>query len=440
MRSVRALRFGAQDREIIRLAVPALGALIAEPLYILADTAVVGHLGTDELGGLALASQSLLITHSLFIFLAYGTTAAVARLLGAGDERRAADQAVQSLWLAFGAGVVFAAGLWVWTDPLLRLLGAQGAILEQGRIYLRISLLGLPAMLIALAGVGYLRGLQDTVRPLYVALITAVGNLVLELVLIYGFDLGIGASALSTVIALWSSAAIYIWWIRSAVAAHGVDMRPDTALIRRLAVVGVDLFVRTAALRASFTVTVAVAARLGPVELAAHEITFQLYNTIALALDSIAIAGQAIIGRVLGASRSDEARAFGRRLIGWGLTTGIVAAALLLALRPVLPQVFSDDDAVVALTGFLVIHLALMQPLAGVVFALDGLLIGAGDLRFLAWAMLGAAVVFIPLALSVGIADAGIGWLWGTIWVLMTLRVIALVARFRSDAWLRLGA
>ena len=433
-------RLGPHDREIVRLAVPALGALIAEPLYILADTAVVGHLGTPQLGGLALASQALLITHSLFIFLAYGTTAAVARLLGAGDERRAAQQAVQSLWLALGAGLGFAAVIGAASDPLLRLLGADGEILAQGRIYLRISLLGLPPMLVALAGVGYLRGLQDTVRPLLVAVAAAVANLVLELVLIYRLDQGIGASALSTVIAQWASAAVYTAWIRRAVAAQGVGLAPDPTMIRRLAVVGADLFLRTAALRASFTATAAAAARLGDVELAAHEITFQLYNVVALALDSIAIAGQAIIGRLLGAGRADEARAFGRRMIWWGLGTGLVALIVLLAGRSWLPDVFSDDPAVVGLATFLILHLALMQPVAGVVFSLDGLLIGAGDLRFLAWAMVAAAVVFVPLALAVPALDLGIGWLWGAIWVLMVLRAAAVLLRVRTDAWLRLGA
>ena len=184
------------DREILRLALPALGALIAEPLYILADTAVVGHLGTTQLAGLALASQVLLIIHALFIFLAYGTTAAVSRLVGAGDLREAAKQAVQGIWLAAVIGTILGAVTFVFAEPLLRLLGGEGETLDNAMIYLRVSLFGLPAMLMSLAGVGYLRGLQDTLRPLVVSLLTAAGNLILELALIYGLDFGIGASAL----------------------------------------------------------------------------------------------------------------------------------------------------------------------------------------------------------------------------------------------------
>lgn len=440
IRGQMGLQKSPYDREIARLAIPALGALIAEPLYTLADTAVVGHLGTPHLGGLAVASQVLLGALSLFIFLAYGTTAAVGRLIGAGDHHRAAQQAVQGLWLASAVGAVMAAAAYAFSDPLLRILGAEGEVLAQGRIYLRISLFGLPGMLITLAGVGYLRGLQDTLRPLKVAVATAVLNLVLELVLIYGFGFGIGASALSTVIAQWLAAGAYVWWIREAVKVHGVTMAPDRSIIAQLAVVGLDLFLRTAALRASFTMSVAVAARLGEIDLAAHEVIYQLMFFLALVLDAVAIAGQAMIGRLLGASELAQARAAGRRMIEWGLATGLAATAVLLVTRPWLPLVFSSDEAVLSLVGFLMLHLAFLQPVNGVVFALDGVLIGAGDMRFLAVAMAGAAAVFIPLALWVMAADAGIGWLWGAMWALMATRLVTLLWRFAGPRWLVPGA
>jgi putative MATE family efflux protein len=428
------------DREIARLAVPALGALIAEPLYILADTAVIGHLGTPQLAGLALAGQALLSLHAISIFLAYGTTASVSRLLGAGRRDEAALQAVQSIWLALFIGIVGAMLLWVSAEPILELLGAEGEILTHAHRYLVLSLPGIPAMLISLACVGYLRGLQDTVRPLLVAAITALGNLVLELILIYGFDLGIGASALSTVIAQWVGAGLYLRWVRSAVLHHEVKLHPELAILRRQLVVAGDLFIRTAALRGSFIVAVAAAARVGQVDLAAHEITFQLWFLIALALDAVAIAGQALIGRHLGADDADGARQTGRRMIQWGLTTGAAACVMVLAVRPFIPELFSNDDAVVALTGFLLVHLALLGPISGLVFALDGILIGAGDMRFLAFAMAGAAALFIPLVLAVPALELGIGWVWGAIWVLMVTRAIPLVLRFRQDVWLITGA
>ena len=440
IRGLLGLHKSPYDREIARLAVPALGALIAEPLYTLADTAVVGHLGTTHLGGLAVASQVLLGALSLFIFLAYGTTAAVGRLIGAGDHRQAAQQAVQGLWLAAAVGALLAAGAFVFADPLLKILGADGEVLAQGRIYLRISIFGLPGMLITLAGVGYLRGLQDTLRPLKVAVFTAVLNLLLELVLIYGLGFGIGASALSTVIAQWLAAGAYVWWIREAVKVQGVTMAPDRSMIAQLAVVGLDLFLRTAALRASFTISVAVAARLGDVDLAAHEVIYQLMFFVALALDAVAIAGQAMIGRLLGANELDQARAAGRRMIEWGLASGLAATVVLLASRPWLPLVFSSDEAVLSLVGFLMLHLAFLQPVNGVVFALDGVLIGAGDMRFLAVAMTGAAAIFIPLAVWIMAADAGIGWLWGAMWALMAARLVALLWRFAGPRWLVPGA
>ena len=223
---MRGIRWTPTDREILRLAVPALGALVAEPLYILADTAVVGRIGTPQLGGLALASSLLLIGHAVFIFLAYGTTSAVARLLGAGEHRRAAHQAVQSLWLAALVGVALVVVGLVFGPSLIGLLGGKGEVATNAEVYLRISMFGVPARLISLAGVGYLRGLQDTARPFYVALGTALANLVLELILVFGFDQGIGASALSTVIAQWFAAIVFVRWIRAAVATHDVTLRP----------------------------------------------------------------------------------------------------------------------------------------------------------------------------------------------------------------------
>ncbi|MDG2028073.1 MAG: MATE family efflux transporter [Acidimicrobiales bacterium] len=428
------------DREILRLAFPALGALIAEPLYILADTAVVGRLGTPQLGGLALASSLLLISHAVFIFLAYGTTSTVARLLGAGQPRRAAHQAVQSLWFAglVGVGLVVAGLL---AGPsLIGALGGSGAVATNAEVYLRISLFGLPAILIGLAGVGYLRGLQDTARPFYVALATALLNLVLELVLIYGFDQGIGASALSTVVAQWVAAGVFVLWIRTAVSEHGVSLAPDVAMIRELAGDGFDLFLSTAALRGSLTVTIAVAARIGDDDLAAHQIAFEIWNLLALTLDAVAIAAQAMIGRELGAGNPTRARALGRRMTQWGVSCGLLVGLVVLATSPLLPYVFTEDDAVIALTTFLLIHVAVAQPVAGVVFALDGILIGAGDLRYLAWAMWAAALVLIGGGMLVLALDAGIGWLWFCLHAWIVTRAITLLARFRTPAWQVVGA
>lgn len=425
-----------QDRQILRLALPALGALAAEPLYVLSDTAVVGRLGTPQLAGLAVASALLLTGYLLFNFLAYGTTASVARRLGAGDEAGAASEGVQGMWLALGIGLGVA-GLGLALAPqAVALMGATGAVAANALLYLRISLFGVPALLVALAGTGYLRGRQDTVTPLVVTVVAVVANLVLELGLIYGFGFGIGASALSTVVAQLGTAAAYVWWVARDVARQGVGVRPEPAAIRRLAVVGGDLFVRTAALRLALTLATAVAARLGAVELGAYQIAFEVWSLLALVLDSLAIAAQALIGRLLGSGDAEGARAAARRMLQWGVAAGLVFAVAVGGLRSLLPRLFTEDAEVVALSAFVLVFVAVLQPLNAVVFVLDGVLIGAGDMRFLAWAMATAAAVFVPAAGAVLALGWGIGWLWASLGLLMVARAAALTWRFRGDAWL----
>lgn len=428
------------DREILRLAVPAFGALIAEPLYVLADTAVVGHLGTTQLAGLAVASSALLGAYALFIFLAYGTTAAVSRLLGAGREREAAHEAVQSLWLALVIGVVLVVAGWFASEAVVGALGAEGAVRTNALVYLRISLAGVPAFLLTMAGAGFLRGLQDTRAPLFVALGTALFNLVLELVLIYGFDQGIGASALATVLAQWIGALAYVRWVTRAARRAGASLRPHGASMRRLARIGVDLLVRTAALRAAITLATAVAARVGVDDLAAHQIAFELWSFLALGLDAVAIAGQAMIGRLLGGHDIDGARAAGRRMLEWGVALGALFAVVIALTHGLLPAVFTDDRGVESLAAFLLLWVAVLQPVNAVVFALDGILIGAGDLRFLAVAMVGALAAFVPAAAAVLVLDLGIGWLWAAIGVLMLARLVPLGLRFAGSQWAIGGA
>jgi putative MATE family efflux protein len=428
------------DREIARLAVPAFGALIAEPAYILTDTAIVGHLGTPQLGGLAVASGILLTLYAVFIFLAYGTTAAVSRLVGAGRDAEAAHQAVQSLWLAGIIGVAVTLLGLAASGALVDLMGAEGAVRHNALVYLRISLLGVPAMLVVLAGAGYLRGIKDTRTPLAVAVGTAVANLVIEVVLVYGFDRGIGASALGTVLAQTAGAAVYLWRLLGSARARGASLAPDPAALRALAAVGRDLLVRTAALRAALIVATAVATRIGTTDVAAHQIAFEIWAFLALGLDAIAIAGQAIVGHALGAGDAEGARTAGRRMLEWGVAAGVAFALVVLAVRPVVPGVFTDDPEVAALAGFLLVWVAVLQPVNAVAYVLDGLLIGAGDMRFLAWAMAGAAAVFLPAALAVLALDLGIGWLWAAIGLLMATRAASLLVRFAGDRWVVLGA
>jgi putative MATE family efflux protein len=440
VRPGRALRANPYDRAIVRLALPALGALAAQPLYVLTDTAVVGHLGTPELGGLAVASTVLITGYTVFIFLAYGTTASVARLVGAGDPAAAAHQGVQGVWLALVIGVVLAVVALPLAPQLVDLVGADGAVRHNAVVYLRISLFGFPPLLAGLAGTGYLRGLQDTRTPLIVTAVSAVANLVIELVLIYGFDRGIGASALATVMAETGAAAVYVRRVASDARGRGVGLAPDPAVMRRLLRVGGALFVRTISLRLSLTLGTAVAARSGTAALASYQIAFEIWSFLALVLDSIAIAGQAMTGRFLGAGDAAGARAAARRMIDWAIGAGVVLGLAVVAARPVLPQLFTDDERVVELCAFVLWFVAALQPVNAVVFVLDGVLIGAGDLRFLARAMVFAAAVFLPAVALVGGLDLGLGWLWAALGLLMLTRLAALMWRFTSPAWEVTGA
>ena len=428
------------DREIVRLAVPALGALAAEPLYVLVDTAVVGHLGTPQLGGLAVAATVLTTAFFLFNFLAYGTTAAVARLLGAAQTESATRHAVQAVWLALGLGVGLAIAGSLLVPNAVDLFGASDEVRRHAITYLRISAAGAPAVLMALVGVGFLRGLQDVRTTLVVALGSNVVNLVLEVVLIYRLGYGVGASAAATVFAQYLAAAVYLAVVARHVSLAGVGWKPELIRLRRLLAVGRALFLRTGSLLAALAVATAVASRMGEIELGAHQIAFQLWSFLALVLDALAIAGQAIVGRLLGAGDADAARGASRRMVTWGVGAGVLFAVAVFALRSVLAPLFTDDHLVVDAAVDVLVVVALLQPVNAVVFVLDGVLIGAGDLRYLAAAMAASAVVFLSAAVGVSVAGAGLLWLWGALALLMGARLIGNVARFAGDQWQVLGA
>ena len=428
------------DREIARLAVPAFGALIAEPVYVLTDTAIVGHLGTPQLAGLAVAAAILVTGYSVFIFLAYGTTAAVARLIGAGDQREATHQAVQGVWLATAVSVpVTVAGVLL-AGPLVRGFGATGDAAGYGETYLRISALGVPAVLVTYAAVGWMRGRQDTRTPLLVAIVSAAVNLVMEVVLILGLGYGVGASAASTVLVQWGAVAVYLLGMGRQARALRVPLRPSFRTVGRLARVGLDLLVRTVALRLSLTAATVVAARLGPAQVGAHQIAFELWSALALALDAIAIAAQALVGRLLGAGDVVAARAATRRMVEIGVVFGVLVGGLLLALRGALPHAFTDDPEVLRLATFVLLFAAVLQPVNAVVFVLDGVLMGAGDMRYLAVSTVLAAVLFLGAAAVLIATGAGLGWVWTAIGGLMLARLAALTLRTHSDAWIIPGA
>ncbi|MFD4745196.1 MATE family efflux transporter [Streptomyces rubiginosohelvolus] len=428
------------DREIIALAVPAFGALVAEPLFVMVDSAVVGHLGTPQLAGLGIAAALLMTAVSIFVFLAYATTAAVARRVGAGDLPAAIRQGMDGIWLALllGAAVVTLA---IPTAPwLVDVFGASDTAAPYAITYLRISILGIPAMLVVLAATGVLRGLQDTRTPLYVAIGGFTANAVLNVTLVYGAGLGIAGSAWGTVIAQAGMAAVYLVVVIRGARKHGASLRPDAAGIRASARAGVPLLIRTLSLRAVLMIATAVAARLGDVDIAAHQIILSLWSLTAFALDAIAIAGQAIIGRYLGADDEKGAREACRRMVEWGIGCGIVLGVLIVLARPLFIPLFTSDPSVkdTLLPALLVV--AVSQPIAGVVFVLDGVLMGAGDGRYLAGAMLVTLAVFAPVALLVPTLGGGLTALWWAMTLMMTVRLITLWLRTRSGRWIVTGA
>ncbi len=428
------------DREILALAVPAFGALVAEPLFLMADTAIVGHLGTDRLAGLAIAAPLLTTAVGVCVFLAYATTAAVSRRVGAGDLPAAIRQGMDGIWLALLLGTVIALAVLPGAPALVDAFGASADAAPHAVTYLRVSALGVPAMLAVLAATGVLRGLQNTRTPLYVAVAGFAANAVLNLAFVYGAGWDIAGSAWGTVVAQNGMAAAYLVVVVRGARRHGASLRPDAAGIRACARAGVPLLVRTLALRAVMLIATAVAARLGDRQVAAHQIVLSLWNLLAFALDAIAIAGQSIIGRYLGAGDTDGARAACRRMVQWGIGTGVVLGVLVVASRPLFTPLFTADPDVRRTLLPALLVAALSQPVAGVVFVLDGVLMGAGDGPYLARAMLVVLAVFAPVALLVPPLGGGLTALWWAMALMMAVRMVTLWLRVRSGRWLVTGA
>lgn len=430
----------AHDREIWRLALPAFGALVAEPLFLLTDSAIVGHLGTAPLGGLGVAGQAIGTLVNICIFLAYGTTAAVARLVGAGRLDQAIRQGLDGIWLAVGIGLLVILAGWPLAPAVVDAFGASAAVSPHAETYLRISLFGVPGMLVALASTGVLRGLQDTRTPLAVSVATFAGNAALNAAFVYGLHWGIAGSAWGTVVAQTAGGAVYVATVLRAAHRHGAPLRPDLAGLRAAATAGVNLVVRTLTLRVVLVAGTVVATAMGDDEIAAYQVAFQVWWFLALALDAIAIAGQAITGRCLGAGDAPAARAATWRMTQWGLVSGTVLGLLLLAVRPWLPALFGMAPHVRSLLLSALVVVAVLQVVAGPVFVLDGVLIGAGDMRFLAWAGVLTTLVFLPAAGAVHLAGGGLVALWLAIGVWMLARLATLAWRAHGEAWLVTGA
>lgn len=412
--------------------------LAAEPLYILVDTAVVGHLGPTELAALAIGGSVMAVVAFLGNVLAYGTTGRAARRFGAGDQAQAVAEGVQASWLAVGVGALLVVVGHVVCGPVTRALaGGDPAVAAAAQSWLRVALFGIPGILLAMAGNGWMRGVQDTRRPVRYVVAAFLLSGVLCPILVYPAGLGLVGSAIANVVAQLSGGVLFV----VALVRQRVPLRPQWSLLREQLSVSADLLVRGAAFQACFLSAAAVVARVSAAALGAHQIALQLWFFCALALDAVAIAAQSLIGAALGAGDPVVARGVAARVGRIGLVCGVGFAVVLGALAWVLPAAFTPDAAVRSQALVVWPWLVAMLPLGGVVFALDGVLIGAGDVRFLRNLTVVAALgFFLPLTWLAHALGLGLPGVWAALSAFMVVRLVGLLWRVRGRAWAVAGA
>ncbi len=422
--------------QVLRLSLSAFAVLAAEPSFVLVDTAVVGHLGAVPLGALGIGGTLLSLVALVGAFLEYGTTGRAARWFGAGDRGRAVDEGVTATLLAVGLGVVAVVLGEVLAGPLMSLLGGHGPVRDAAEGWFRVAVLGLPAILVVLAGNGWMRGVQETRRPVGVVVLANVVSAVASPVLVYPLHMGLVGSAVANVAGQLVGAALFV----AALRAERRGWRPDRAVVRGQLVAGRDLVVRAAGFQAAFLTAAGVAARMGTAQVAAHQIGLEIWEFVALVLDSFAIAAQSLVGAALGGGDVRAARATARRVAGYGLVAGCGAAALLAAGWVVVPEVFTSSAAVRHQARLLWPFLVAMQPAGGVVFALDGVLVGAGDVGFLRTITLVAALgAFVPVCLGALALGWGIAGVWAGLTAFIVVRLVGMLARTAGTRWITTG-
>jgi putative MATE family efflux protein len=424
-------------RQILGLAVPALGVLAAEPLYLLVDTAVVGHLGAVPLGALSVGAIVLAQVSTQLTFLSYGTTARTARLHGAGRRGEAVAEGVQATWLAIAVGVVLVAAGQLLARPIAELLAGPGEVADAAVGWLRIALFGTPFILVTMAGNGWMRGVQDAKRPLRYVLAGNGISAVLCPVLVYGLDWGLEGSAIANVVAQVISAAMFL----RALHVERVPLRPEPAKMKAQLALGRDLVLRSLAFQACFVSATTVAAHHSTAAVGAHQIVLQLWTFLALVLDSLAIAAQSLVGAALGGEDDRRARSLAWQVTGYGLIFGIGLGLVFAALAGILPHAFTSDASVLGEIPHAWWFFVALQPIAGVVFALDGVLLGAGDAAFLRTATILAAVTgFLPFVWLSFAFDWGLAGIWTGLSAFMLVRLVTVLMRTKSGRWAVPGA
>lgn len=425
---------------ILGLAVPTLGVLVAEPIYLLFDLAVVGRLGALALAGLAVGGLILAQVSTQLTFLSYGTTARSARRHGAGDHAGAVAEGVQATWLAVGIGLALLVLVQTVAAPLTSVIAGDAEIAAAALAWVRIALFGVPLILIAMAGNGWLRGVQETRRPLLFVVCGLALSAVLCPVLVHGLwgapHWGLPGSAAANVAGQAVTATLFV----VALVRERAPLRPRLDVMRAQLVLGRDLIVRSLALQACFVSAAAVASRFGAASVAAHQVVLQLWNFLALTLDSLAIAAQTLVGAALGGGDAGGARVLAKRVTRWSLLFAVVLAAVFALTATVVPPLFTDDPAVLDRIGVIWWFFVAIIPVAGVVFALDGVLLGAGDAAYLrTTTMLAALAGFLPAIWLALVFDWGVAGIWTGLIAFMLARLVAVTARAASGRWARVG-
>lgn len=425
-------------RRMLTLATSAFLVLAAEPLYLLVDTAVVGHLGAHALGALAVGTTLMAVLAIVGTFVEYGTTSRAARWFGNDQRDRAVDEGVQASYLAVVIGVVVVLVGQVFAGPLVRLLtGSSTDLQAPAEQWFRIAVCGMPMVLLVLAGNGWMRGVQLTRAPVVIVLVANGLSAVASPVLVYPLGLGLVGSAWANVGSQVVAAGLFLRALHRETAGR----HPDLGVMRAQLVLGRDLIVRAAAFQAAFMVAAGVAARMGTAQIAAHQIGMQLWEFTALLLDSFAIAAQALVGAALGASHARVARQVAGQVSRWSLGAGTAFAAVYAAGWSVIPRLFTSSPAVLHQAHVLWPWFVVMLPAAGIVFGLDGVLIGAGDVAFLRTITIVAALgAFVPLTLAASHWDWGIGGVWAGLTAFIMARLVGMVWRARTDRWVVLGS
>jgi putative MATE family efflux protein len=424
-------------RDVLRLALPALVVLAAEPLYVLVDTAVVGHLGVIPLAALAVGGIVLSQIANQLTFLSYGTTARSARLHGAGRREQAVAEGVQASWLAVIVGLALIAVGELVAGPVARFLAGPGPVAGAAVSWLRIALLGTPFILLTMAGNGWMRGVQDTARPLRYVL---AGNGISALLcpfLVYVAGWGIEGSAVANVAAQVISASLFV----RALVVEKVSLTPHPALMRAQLGMARDLVVRSLAFQVCYISATTIAAHTSAAAVGAHQVVLQLWVFVALVLDAVAIAAQSLVGAALGAHDERGAREIAWRVTGYGLVFGLLTGSVFAALYPVLPRAFTADRSVLAEIPHAWWFFVVLQLIGGVVFALDGVLLGAGDAAFMRNStLLAAGAGFLPVEWAGFALDWGLAGIWAGVTVFLLIRLVAVLGRLRSGRWAVLGA